>query len=74
MKLQRQELRNFYKYEQVRRSGKFNMITDFELAAQTADLEIDEYRNVIRRYSQYKQIIIREYGSIDDFMREFAWK
>lgn len=74
MKLQRQELRNFYKYEQVRRSGKFNMITDLELAAQTADLEIDEYRNVIRRYSQYKQIIIREYGSIDDFMREFAWK
>ena len=74
MKLQRQELRNFYKYEQVRRSGKFNMITDLELAAQTADLEIDEYRNVIRRYSQYKQIVIREYGSIDDFMREFAWK
>lgn len=74
MKLQRQELRNFYRYEQVRRSGKFNMITDLELAAQTADLEIDEYRNVIRRYSQYKQIIIREYGSIDDFMREFAWK
>lgn len=74
MKLQRQELRNFYKYEQVRRSGKFNMITDLELAAQTADLEIDEYRNVIRRYSQYKQIVIREYSSIDDFMREFAWK
>ena len=74
MKLQRQELRNFYRYEQIRRSGKFNMITDLELAAQTADLEIDEYRNVIRRYSQYKQIIIREYGSIDDFMREFAWK
>ncbi len=74
MKLQRQELRNFYKYEQVRQSGKFNMITESELAAQTAELEIDEYRNVVRRYFQYKQFIIKKYGSIDNFMREFKWK
>ena len=41
----------FIKYEKVRQSGKYNMITESSKAAKKAGLSIQDYMNVIRNYT-----------------------
>lgn len=58
----------FYRYEKVRRSGKYNMITECVQAAKAAKLDIVDYRYVINHYSKIKEIIEQRYGSVDKFL------
>ena len=44
---------NFYRYERVRRGGKYNMIMDARLAMIEAELSAKEYADVISHYSEY---------------------
>ncbi len=48
----------FRAYEQVRRSGRYNMITEAKLAAVAAGLSMDDYKFVISNYAYLKE----EYG------------
>ena len=63
--------RNFYRYEQVRRSGKYNMIMESRFAMIEAGLKAKDYSDVIRHYSEYKSVIEANYGSVDNFMEVF---
>ena len=63
--------RNFYRYEQVRRSGKYNMIMEARFAMIEAGLKAKDYSDVIRHYSEYKSVIEANYGSVDNFMEVF---
>ncbi|MBQ9160926.1 MAG: hypothetical protein IJ122_06350 [Methanobrevibacter sp.] len=58
------------KYEKVRRSGVYNMITEWQHAAKAAKLSETQYSNVIRRYSVLKTQIEREFtqDEIDDMI------
>lgn len=58
----------FYRYEKVRRSGKFNMITECGKAAKAAKLDITDYSYVMKHYSELSDVIKQRYGSIDSFM------
>lgn len=48
---------NWLKYEKVRRSGKYNMITDVVRASREAGLSLEEYKDVIRNYVEYKRLV-----------------
>ncbi len=62
---------NFYKYEKVRRSGRYNMITEADKAIKACDISSREYRDIILSYSTYKRYVEAEYGTVDNFMRKF---
>lgn len=64
-------LLNFYYYELVRRSGKYNMIMEAKLASRSADLDMDTYRKIIRKYSHLKRLAENRYGSMDKFMKAY---
>ena len=66
------ELLNFYHYELVRRSGKYNMITEAELAAESAGLDMITYRKIILEYEHLRRIAEIRYGSMDRFMRDYG--
>ena len=65
-------LLNFYHYELVRRSGKYNMITEAELAAESAGLDMITYRKIILEYEHLRRIAEIRYGSMDRFMRDYG--
>ncbi len=65
-------LLNFYHYELVRRSGKYNMITEAKLAAESAGLDIITYRKIILEYEHLRRIAEIRYGSMDRFMRAYG--
>lgn len=65
-------LLNFYHYELVRRSSKYNMITEAKLAAKSAGLDMVTYRKVILEYSYLRRIVEIRYGSMDKFMRAYG--
>ena len=52
----------FRAYEQVRRSGRYNMITEARQAADAAGLSMDDYKFVINNYTNLKE----EYGEYFD--------
>lgn len=62
---------NFYCYELVRRGGKYNMIMDARFAMVEAGLRAKDYADVIRHYSEYKSVIEKNFGSVDNFMETF---
>ena len=66
------ELLNFYHYELVRRSGKYNMITEAKLAAKSAGLDMITYRKIILEYEHLRRIAEIRYGSMDRFMRAYG--
>lgn len=66
------ELLNFYHYELVRRSGKYNMITEAELAAESAGLDMITYRKIILEYEHLRRIAEIRYGSMDRSMRDYG--
>lgn len=53
-KYTKKDFRLYEAYEKVRTSGKYNMVTDWALAAKEAGLTQDEYMHVIRHYSHIK--------------------
>ncbi len=65
-------LLNFYHYELVRRSGKYNMITEAKLAAKSAGLDMITYRKIILEYEHLRRIAEIRYGSMDRFMRGYG--
>lgn len=65
-------LLNFYHYELVRRSGKYNMITEAKLAAESAGLDMITYRKIILEYEHLRRIAEICYGSMDRFMRAYG--
>lgn len=71
MKLTRKELDNFYRYEQVRRGGKYNMIMEAKLAMVEAGLKAKDYADVISHYSEYKSAIEESFGSVDKLMEHY---
>lgn len=60
--------KDFKKYEVVRRSGAYNMITEAPAAAKAAKLTDKKYRDIIHKYSFIKNEIEKEYGSIDTYL------
>ncbi len=65
-------LLNFYHYELVRRSGKYNMITEAKLAAKSAGLDMITYRKIILEYEHLRRVAEIRYGSMDRFMRAYG--
>ena len=62
---------NFYKYEKVRRSGRYNMIMEANRAIKTCGISSREYRDIMLNYNHYKKYIEAEYGTVDNFMRRY---
>ena len=62
---------NFYKYEKVRRSGRYNMIMEARLAIKACGMSNREYRDILLGYNQYRGYIEAQYGSVDRFMRKY---
>ena len=56
-------------YEKVRQSGEFNMITECDKAANKAGLDWKHYRFVLGNYSNLRDQIIKNYGSVEAFMK-----
>ena len=61
---------NFYKYEKVRRSGRYNMIMEADKAIKVYGVSSQEYRNILLHYNTYKGYIEAKYESVDKFMRK----
>lgn len=62
------DLKNWKKYELVRRSGLYNMMVEYKEASKEAKLSIQNYTNILKRYSIIKDYIVKEYGDIDKFL------
>lgn len=50
----------FLRYEEVRKSGEFNMITEANQAMDYANLNEDDYWDIIKNYSEYKEMFLKE--------------
>ena len=50
----------FLRYEDVRKSGQFNMITEAYQAMDYANLGEDDYWDIIQNYSEYKEMFLKE--------------
>ena len=62
------DLKNWKKYELVRRSGMYNMMVEYKEASKEAKLSIQNYINILKRYSIIKDYIVKEYGDVDKFL------
>ena len=62
---------NFYKYEKVRRSGRYNMIMEADKAIKACGISSREYGDIILGYNTYKRYVEAEYGTVDNFMRRY---
>ena len=62
---------NFYRYEKIRRSGRYNMIMEAGLAIKACGISSREYRDIILGYSTYERYIEAEYGTVASFMRRY---
>lgn len=62
---------NFYKYEKVRRSGRYNMIMEADQAIKACGISSREYRDILLNYITYKRWVEAQYESVDKFMRKF---
>ena len=62
--------KDFKKYEIVRRSGEFNMITEASAAMKKAKLSDKKYRDVLHKYSFIKSEIEEQFGSVDEFLNK----
>ena len=50
----------FLRYEEVRKSGYYNMITEANKAMDYANLNEDDYWDIIKNYSEYKEMFLKE--------------
>ncbi len=62
---------SFYKYEKLRRSGRYNMIMEARQAIKACGISNREYRDILLNYNIYKRYIKAKYGTVDNFMRKF---
>ncbi len=62
---------NFYRYEQVRQSGRYNIIVEAGQAIETCGISSREYRDILLSYNVYKRYVEAKYGTIDNFMRKY---
>lgn len=62
---------NFYRYEKVRRSGRYNMIMEAKQAIKACDINSREYRDILLNYGNYKRYVEAEYGTVDNFLRKY---
>lgn len=62
---------NFYKYEKVRRSGRYNMIMEANKAIKACSITSREYRDMILNYNTYRGHIEADYGTVDKFMKKY---
>lgn len=62
---------NFYKYEKVRRSGRYNMIMEADKAIKTCGISSQEYRDILLNHNHYKRYVEAKYESVDKFMRKY---
>jgi len=65
---------NFYKYEKVRRSGRYNMTMEADQAIKACGIGSREYRDILLHYNTYKGYVEAKYGSVDKFMRKYKKK
>ena len=65
---------NFYRYEKIRRSGRYNMIMEAGLAIKACGITSRDYRDIICHYNTYKGYIDAEYGSVDKFMKALKYE
>lgn len=56
------------RYELVRQSGQYNMITQFKEASKEAKMTIEEYTTILKKYSFIKSAIEDKFGSIENFL------
>ena len=54
---------DFKKYEKVRLSGVYNMITE------AAGLSRKAYENIIKKYAIVKMDIQKKFGSVEEFLK-----
>ena len=50
----------FLRYEEVRKSGQFNMIMEANKAMDYANLNEDDYWDIIKNYSKYREMFLKE--------------
>ena len=62
---------NFYKYEKIRRTGRYNMVMEASQAIKACGMSSREYRDIILNYNHYKRYIEAEYESVDKFMKKY---
>ena len=64
-------IKNWLKYEKVRRGGEYNMIMNAYSASVDAGLSMDEYTNIINHYAELKHEAEEHLGAekIDRFTR-----
>ena len=62
---------NFYKYEKVRRSGRYNMIMEARQAIKVCGISSREYRDILLNYNTYKRYVEAKYGTVGSFMRRY---
>lgn len=60
---------DFKKYEKVRLSGVYNMITEAPQAAKAAGLSRKAYENIIKKYAIVKMDIQKKFGSVEEFLK-----
>lgn len=68
MEYSKRDFKNWKAYEQVRRSGQFNMITDCVQASKASKLSMETYKKMVLHYGAIEQAIIREYGSVENYL------
>lgn len=62
---------NFYKYEKIRRTGRYNMVIEASKAIKACGISSREYRDIILNYNHHKKYIEAEYASVDKFMKKY---
>lgn len=66
------EFKNWFKYENVRRNGTYNMIMEAAEASKTAKMTLNDYTQTLKRYSFIKQKIEEQFTQeeIDKYVKE----
>lgn len=54
--------KNWVRFEKVRQSGEYNMITEFSKAMYKANLTRDEYLYIVENYDKIKDSLVEKYG------------
>lgn len=57
-----EDLKNWIKYERVRMSGKYNMVTEAGYASYEANLSMEDYREVQKNYTDLAMKAIKKIG------------
>lgn len=71
MKLSK-EFKNWFKYENVRRSGTYNMIMESSEASKVAKMTLNDYTQTLKRYSFIKLKIEEQFSKeeIDEYVKK----